>query len=320
MNKEKIISTIVMFTTKGWRWWMPWLLSAAVGLILLTSAISKSTDMGPFIRQIRSYDIISYPVLTGLIAWVLIALEFMLGVGLLFFFYPRLFLPITVGLVLFFLGINGWAWLKEGVEDCGCFGAWVKHTPAEAVVVNLGLLAASCIAWVVHGHVYVPQSRFKIWVVGFVYAIAMVLLAVFGFSISQIKGPQPNAAEARLVQLQLQGLDQIDLKHGSFLIILMDTDCLHCQEAVFKVNILVEEPDLPPVIALCANDEGQRKRFAEEFQSVFPIGQITKADFWHLLGDGDMPRTILFSDQHVLKVWDKKIPDIDRIKAVNKIP
>jgi hypothetical protein len=319
MNKEKIISAIAMFTTKGWRWWMPRLLSGAVGLILLTAAISKSTDMGLFIRQIRSYDIISYPVLTGVSAWALVALEFVLGVGLLFFFYPRLFLPITVGLVLFFLGINGWAWLKEGVEDCGCFGAWVKHTPAEAVVINLSLLAASCIAWIGHRPVCVPQSRFKAWVVGFACAIGLALLAVFGFSISQIKGPQPNAVEAKLVRLQIQGLDKIDLKHGSFLIILMDTDCLHCQEAVFEVNILAEEPDLPPVISLFANDEDQRRRFAEEFQPIFPIGQITEDDFWHLLGDGDMPRTILFSDQHVLKVWDEKIPDIDRIKAVNNI-
>jgi len=51
-------------------------------------------------------------------------------------------------------------------------------------------------------------------------------------------------------------------------------------------------------------------------QVIFPIGHITEKDFWHLLGDGDVPRTFLVRDRVVKEVWNTEIPDEDTIKSI----
>ncbi|MFH1951198.1 MAG: MauE/DoxX family redox-associated membrane protein [Pseudomonadota bacterium] len=302
-----------------WRLWVPRLLAGAVGLILLTAGLLKATDMELFIGQIRDYGIISQHIVLTLSAWGLIAMECALGVGLLVFYRPRLILSLTAMLLLVFVGANSWAWLTGATEDCGCFGAWLKRTPEEAVLGNLMLLAATVLAWVGCRHSEEPQTRAKAWAVRTACLIGLMLPVAFGFTTSRISQPQWKEVEIELSQLQIRGLHNMDLGHGAYLIILMDTECLHCQEAVPELNRLAQETDLPPVIALCENEERQRMMFVEEFQAIFPIGQVREDVFWRLIADGNIPRIILVRDGRVQQVWDQKVPDKGRIKSEHSL-
>jgi hypothetical protein len=298
----------------AWRLLVHRLLAGAVGLILLTASVLKATDMELFIGQIRDYGIISQSIVLTLSAWGLIALECVLGVGLLIFYRPRLILSLTAMLLLIFVGATSWAWLTGSTEDCGCFGAWLRRTPGEAAVENLILLAATALAWVGQRYTQVPQPRAKAWAVATACLIGLMLPVAFGFTISQTGNPQWKTVEIELSQLQIKGLDQFDLRHRAYLIILMDTECLHCQEAVPELNTLAQETGLPPVIALCKNEERQRMMFEEEFEPIFPIGQIKEDVFWRLIADNNTPSVILLRDGHVQQIWDEKIPDKDGIK------
>jgi hypothetical protein len=93
----------------------------------------------------------------------------------------------------------------------------------------------------------------------------------------------------------------------------MDTECGHCRESVFDINILMENKGMPPFIGLCTNGEEKRSAFFDEFQPDFPLGQISKDDFWRLLGDGDIPCFIFLRDGRVEKVWNGKVPDPESI-------
>ena len=73
---------------------------------------------------------------------------------------------------------------------------------------------------------------------------------------------------------------------------------------------------MPAIIALCMNEESQRRHFEEEFQPLFPLGQIREDVFWHLLADAEIPRTILLRDGRVLKAWDERIPDKDSLSIL----
>jgi len=55
--------------------------------------------------------------------------------------------------------------------------------------------------------------------------------------------------------------------------------------------------------------------FVEEFQPMFPIGQVREDVFLRLLADGDIPRIILVGDGHVQQAWDQRVPDEDSVRA-----
>ena len=305
----------IWFTAGAWRLWVPRLLAGAVGLILLMAGLVKAMDMDLFIRQMRDYGIISQHVLLALSAWGLIALECALGIGLLIFYRPKITLPFTSLLWVMFLGATSWAWITGATEECGCFGAWVEYSPGQAVLENLILLVASLFAWVLYKEPHRPQSSAKVWCVTIAFLIGIALPLAFGFPLSRISQSPWETIESELSKLQIEGVDKVDLSSGTHLIIIMDTDCEHCKEALPALDALAEAPDLPPLIALSMNNESARRRFVEEFQPAFPLGQIEENAFWRLLGLGDVPRTILLKDKRVQSVWDHHVPDRKLIEA-----
>ncbi len=302
-------------TAGAWRLWLPRLLAGAVGLILLIAGLVKAMDMELFIRQIRDYGIISHYVLLGMSAWGLIALECALGIALLLFYRPKITLPLTSLLWLTFLGATSWAWITGATESCGCFGAWVESSPAQAVLENVILLVTTLFAWVFYKESHRPQFRTKAWYVAIAFLIGMALPIAFGFPISRISQSPWETIEIELSKLQIEGVDKVDLSRGRHLIVIMDTDCDHCKEALPELDALAEATDLPSLIAISMNDESARRKFMEEFQPAFPLGQIEEDVFWRLLGLGDVPRTILLKDMRVQRVWDRHVPDRKSIKA-----
>jgi uncharacterized membrane protein YphA (DoxX/SURF4 family) len=303
-------------THRGWRSNAPRLIAGAVGVVLLSAAFMKMMDMDLFIRQMRDYGIISNYLLLSISARGLIALECTLGVGLLVFYRPKLTLLLTSALLLIFVGATGWAWLTDATIDCGCFGAWVKRTPKEAVLEGLIVLALTVIAWAIHRPSQKPEARPKAWAIAVACLAGLILPLIFGSPVTRVDPNQTKAGDILLGDFQIEGLDRVDLAHGDYLLVLMDTECSHCRDAVAELNWLAEDPDLPEVIGLSSNGEDQLKTFRKELQVIFPIGLITEEDFWRLLGDGDVPRTFLVRDRVVQEVWDTEIPDDDTIKSI----
>lgn len=303
-------------TLRGWRYNVPRLIAGAVGIVLLSAAFMKMMDMDLFIRQMRDYGIISNYLLLSINARALIAIECALGVGLLLFYRPKLTLLLTSVLFLIFVGATGWAWLTDATKDCGCFGAWVKRTPAEAMIEGLILLALTVIAWGISRPSQKPEARPKAWGIAVACLAGLILPLIFGFSLTRLDPNQTKTGDILLGDFQIEGVDRVDLDHGDYLLVLMDTDCSHCRDAVAALNWLAEDPDLPEVIAVSSNGEDQLKTFRKELQAIFPIGHITEEDFRRLLGDGNVPRTFLVRDRVVQEVWDIEIPDEDTVKSI----
>jgi hypothetical protein len=281
------------------------------------AGVAKATDLELFIRQIRDYGLFSNRTMLALSAWGIIAVECTLGVALLVAYRPRLMVPLAGGLLLLFLGATGWAWATGATEDCGCFGAWAKRTPAEAVVEDVILLAALALAWVGFKRKESPKGRGKGWAVALACLVGIALPLIFGFPLSAISHPQSKTLGVTLGDLKVQGLD-VDLTRGEYLIVLIDADCTHCQESVPQLNELANASDLPPLVALCKNEEWKRMFFAQQFQTAFPIGQVNDKDFMRLLAAGDTPRLMLVRDRQVKQVWDKTIPNKAEIQSARR--
>jgi hypothetical protein len=295
--------------------WIARIFGAAVGLVLFVAGVAKAADLELFMRQIRDYGLFNDRPLLAVSAWGLVAFECGLGVALLTAYRPRVIVPVATALMVLFLGATGWAWATGATENCGCFGAWAKRTPAQAAGEDILLLGALAAAWIGFAR-RTPRTRNgKGWpsVLGCLIGLALPL--AFGFSPSDIQNPQEK--EVLLGDLAVQGLD-VDLKQGEHLVVLIDTDCTHCQESVPQINDLAATSELPPLVALCKNEEWQRAFFTQRFQAAFPMGQISEKEFLRLLAAGETPRLLLIQNQRVKKTWDKTMPSKEIIQSARR--
>ena len=202
--------------------------------------------------------------------------------------------------------------MTGSTDDCGCYGSWLKSTPKQATLENLVFLAATLIARRLS--TALPPSRVgkKTWAVAAAPVLGLVLPLLFGFSpsLTPRAGFEGNTLQAAAVQ----GLEGIDLARGSYLVVLLGTDCAHCKELLPEVDMLGEEPDIPRMVALSRDSEAQIDAFLMKYEPVFPVGQVSDKTFWRLLGAGKMPRILLVEDGRVLQSWDGEVPDHESIR------
>ena len=291
------------------------ILTAALGIILITAALSKAVDMELSLRQIKDYGIITQRPALVMGTWILIAGEFALGFALLIFYRITIVLNLTSLIFLLFLGFTTWAWHAGTAEECGCFGAWLNRTPGQAAIENLVLLAFTVLAWLgLRKRENAGGSGKNIGLVT-ACAIGLILPLLFGFSPAEMSKPRWEKIEKELLHSKIEGLDTPAFQLGSHLIVLFDTECLQCQEDVVELNLMTQNKRMPRIIGLCPNRESQRLKFVETFKPDFPIGRIGEETFWRLMGEGDIPRMILLKEREIRRIWDRQLPEEEQIHA-----
>ena len=111
-----------------------------LGILFLCSATAKLVDIDSFEMYLFSFGWFSLGA-SYLLARLVIAAEYALGLLLIGNFYPRLAfwgsLAMLGGFSLFLAGL-----LLTGRQDnCHCFGEWVDLNPAQSLLKNAGMLA-----------------------------------------------------------------------------------------------------------------------------------------------------------------------------------
>src|SRR5690349_20018347 len=87
----------------------------------------------------------------------------------------------------------------------------------------------------------------------------------------------------------------VDVGTGERLVLLMSTDCPHCQEAVPAVNLLANDQRLPKLVAVASEDRVSRGLFREDLGAQFPVAQISEGDRNSIL-ESQLPRMFLVRD------------------------
>jgi Methylamine utilisation protein MauE len=117
-----------------------------LGAVLLVAAAAKALDPSAFAEQIRREGL-DLLLPAGAVALVALALEAGLGTALLLGVRRLWVLVPSALLVGFFLTLTGRDWwlttrgLRDPSAACGCFGNLLERTPAEALRMDLLLLA-----------------------------------------------------------------------------------------------------------------------------------------------------------------------------------
>jgi hypothetical protein len=285
--------------------------------VLLSAGLIKATNLELFMVQIKAYGILSHPFLLLVSAWGMVTVQCCLGTALLVNYRPRISLPATILLWVVLLGGTAWAAWTGATDQCGCFGAFLEHSPALASVENTLFLAATIYARWSLGQAPSPAGRpLKAWAVGTACLAGILLPPLFGVPLTATMHPEAGIAvqPGLLEGLNIQGAEIPHAGGDPLLLVLLGTDCTHCLDALPEVDALAESEGVPPVIGLCPAEEPERKRFVQQFQPSFPLGRIDQSSFWKLLSTGDLPRVLLVRRGEVLGTWDASVPTVEEVQ------
>jgi hypothetical protein len=283
-----------------------------LGALLLVTGVFKAVAPQAFGQQIAAYEIVTNPVLIGLLAYAIIIAECGLGAALLVNYRPRLMLGLAGALLVVFLIAVGTAWATGSAEDCGCF-PWMTRTPGEAFVEDLVLLAVVGWAWWGHRNSLSRPTTLKLALVAAALVAGVTLPAVMGLATLGGQGAKGAVGSEAFRGLEVKD-PAMDLSSGEHLVLLMSTECSHCKEAVPRVNALFEDKRLPPLVAIASEDYVERGLFRQDYGAQFPIGQISEAARTSLL-EKAFPRLFLVRDGQILAVWDGEVPGAEDVLA-----
>ena len=289
-----------------------------MGLALLVSGLVKVWEPVLFYWEVVPYTQLMY--LTKIWSHVAQAallmgpFECAVGIALLANWRPRLTYPVSVVLMVFFIGLMVAAWKVGATDDCGCFGALVERSPGEAAVEDVVMLALLLFGW------WGTRSRGTWpkagWLVGGGAVLGLVVGAVQFVPEMERLEKSDLLPGVRLTGLNPKGLET-DIMEGDYLIELMSPKCGRCIESIPKLNRLADEADLPAVIALnnFPQESEELKQFKARLQPRFPVATISKTDFFRLTVKHGYPRLALVRDGVVQKVWEYyEFPTLDKIR------
>jgi len=307
---------------ENWRYLTARIIEIAIGMVFLVAGALKAWEPLDFIRLIGDHQILTALPVIRVTAWVLILFEIALGTALIIGYRRRWSVPLGILALLGFLGVLGWAWYSGSTADCGCFGSWVKRTPAQAFTEDLIMLTATCFALWLHRHETTGLSRWR--------PATVVLATLIGFSVTVYASNSARQSEDPLQRLQavtttpslfagvtIEGLS-INIEQGRYLVVLLDTGCEHCQASVPELNRLHQElqPHGVPLVALCSNPPADIAGFTTRFKAEFPLGQISFDNFRRLFERGKPPRLLLVDNGGLLRIWDGQVPPVTEIQAL----
>ena len=291
------------------------------------------------------WEAIPYAQLLGVAEWktasavakaaiVLGPIEFVLGWALLLNWQPRLTLPVATVLMAAFTALTAKAWYMGASIDCGCFGALVERGPREATIEDGAMLLVLLFAWWGmrrRANAVPVVDRPNWWGTGgtpvWPQASRMVLgVFIAGLAVGGLRffpeleriAQSDLKSGVRLSGLALKGVD-VDLMEGEYLIELFSPTCIHCKNAVPKMNILAQDPQLPRLIALTsfAQDAPQVIDFKKQLQPRFDIATISITDFKRLTFGHGYPRLAYIADGVVQQVWESNyMPTQARLREI----
>ncbi len=155
------------------------ILRFALALVFAFSGFVKAVDpMGTVYKMTdyaEAFGVAVHPALLMVGAWVLIALEYVMGVALFFGFYRRFYLCLMTAFLGVMTPLTLVLALTNPVSDCGCFGDAVVLTNWQTFGKNVALLLMAVIVLRWHKRIWRVISEGRQWLV-FVYALASIVL------------------------------------------------------------------------------------------------------------------------------------------------
>ncbi len=299
-----------------------WVSQRIMGMVFLVAGLTKiwepvlffweaALQARVFVDQGAWESVASLALLLG-------PLECVVGLALLVNWKPRLVLPVSVAMMVFFIFLTAQAWKRGAGESCGCFGTLVDRSPGEAMVENALMLGLLVFSWRgLWGRPVAPRAWCR-WVV---VVGGLASLTVLGFRyVPERDRIAKSDLQVGITLGDLSLLDaDIDLTRGAYLVELFSPKCRYCQRAVPKLNAWSADPDVPKLIAVSqfSKDNPLISQFKRQFQPRFTIAALSLADFARLTQGHGFPRLAYIVDGVIERVWEHgAFPSLEELKQL----
>lgn len=287
-------------------------LEVALGIFFMVSAGAKAMNIEGFGVQISSYGVIKAPALVMSAAYATLTMETLIGASLASGRTLRGFTYfVAAGMTVVFTGLMFYAWQFKGLEDCGCFGDYVKLGPGPSILKNfvlLGLLAASWTGNRIRKEeaaMKLPMWRTALAVVGIIAVIAIGCTQnqpTSGNSQAADAATEPTSGPFSKYVFETDS-GTIDLGKGDHLVTLLSATCTHCMDSVPFLNDLEAADDLPDVVALMLGEPSDIDDFKALTDPKFPLFGIPAIEFMQFI-DTAPPRLAHVRDGQPMESWE----------------
>lgn len=319
------------------------IIELVLGVLFLLAAYLKAKDPNLFMAQIYGYGVITDPAQLRMVAIFATSIEAALGLALLMGLRLGRFVHVgTQLMLLFYTLLIAYAWVVNGLEDCGCFGD-VKIPPQMGILKNIIMMAVLAFAMYLHK----PQEdsttlffKFRYYKLALSLALGLVTAFVIVPQLSKnekkpdpvtaqtpdqpenpdVPDPTPTKPTPEPRFANITGTDPItgeefDLAQGEYIVAMLNMECDHCMDAVPTLNDIAFDPNLPKVVAICWEPaEGKMDEFKAMTGPQFAMHNLGNdfLNFTQYIG-GAPPRISILRDGHELFFWDKEAPSLDEV-------
>lgn len=288
------------------------LISICLGLIFIYSGYTK---LDPVIEtfEFTFVDIgIANWYTAPIIARLLIGLEFFIGFLLLLNYHLKRFtLPLTVGLLLFFIiyllvqilisGNNG---------NCGCFGEHLHMTPLQAIIKNVIMIAMAAA-------VYFLSDGWKIKYNGLFLALVGVSVCIVPFIANPIDYAYTSNNQAEKVNYPLElnllfepedtskvEIPKVELRKGKHVVAFLSLTCSHCRIAAKKFRLIKKNNPELPIYFVLNGDKPKYKTFIEDTKADNIPSSFCLGKSFVQLASAHLPRIYYLDNGIVVKKLD----------------
>ena len=258
-------------------------IECALGMLFLVSAAMKAMNVDGFGVSISAYGVIKAPLLVLITAYSTLAIETLLGTALLAGWRGKNLSYLgAILLTGFFSLLIAYAWQVKGLEDCGCFGDYIKLTPPQSLAKNVVVVVLLGFAWIGLRNDKDAEFRptFSTQLLAVLCATGVVLITVFANTpgTSSNEAP-PVASDKDVAYVVPAGSQSYDLIQGEYLVAFLNTECEHCKASVLGLTALAQDESLPPLVALMMGNPESLDTFIISTEAFFPMMIIDELVF-----------------------------------------
>lgn len=240
-----------------------------VGTIFLLSGLLKATNTAAFADLMSQYG----ATWLGLGAPLIILAEIIIGLLLVFGFFPKYTAVAASAFLLIVSGVYLYGIYAKGITDCGCFGplTWLNSKPWITFLRNavlLGLLVPSLLT-------SDATRQASTSTITFMAVIATIVMFMCGFSFRGAKCTQKHT-KFHPISVADSQLASIVSCHpdSTYLVFAFSYTCPFCLNSIGNVNQYQPMAMVDKVIGLAVNDSIGKERFDRLFDINFEIQEI----------------------------------------------
>ncbi len=283
------------------------LLCSLMGAVFLYSGYAKLYPIEPFEYTFVDLGFINWQI-APFVARLMIAAEFLIGILLLLNVQLKITYKAAIALLFVFCIYLILLMIMVGNKgNCGCFGTKISMTPLQALIKNIGMIAALFVLNKYHQGWELKNKLRYLLVIPIVASIAMPFILNYvelDYSEAYLNKPEENFPLEldSLYKDATLNIPPHTLSEGKHVIAFMSLTCPHCRIAAKKIRIMHERnPEISFYFVLNGKDENLKPFFEETKTEEIPHCILNGRNFVYLAGL-EMP-TIYLVNNSTVEHW-----------------